>query len=365
MKKAVLIFLLFYLANLADGQIFYLQSFPDDNFPAGWSTNNSRVVPNNNAASSGYNPPPASGGYNIRMQDCLPLDETVQLTVSGVISTVGRTGIRVGFGRRRSNAHATPIAFAWSSDGVNWTTISSNVAPSASDAWDAVFFDLSTAAENVSNLRFRFSYVTQVNMNCTTPPNFRIDDFAVGENFSLPMELLCFEARAEGSQVRLNWTTAVEYSSAHFEVERGGSDGRFESIGRVVALGYARQEHQYEFVDTAPWPGLNYYRLRLSDADGAFSYSPIRQVHVLYSSSKLRVFPSPARDFLHVVVAAPMPERTVVRWRILDVPGRSWSEGIVTDGIDWEIPVRELPAGIYWLQCDLGRERLVQPFFIQ
>lgn len=202
-------------------------------------------------------------------------------------------------------------------------------------------------------------------MNCTTPPNFRIDDFAVGENFSLPMELLCFEARVEGNQIRLNWTTAAEYNSAHFEVERGGSDGRFESIGRVVALGYARQEHKYEFVDTAPWPGLNYYRLRLSDADGAFSYSPIRQVHVLYSSSKLRVFPSPARDFLHVVISTPMPERTVVRWRILDVPGRSWSEGIVTDGIDWEIPVRELPAGIYWLQCDLGRERLVQPFFIQ
>lgn len=157
MKNAVLIFLLFHLANLAEGQIFYLQSFPDANFPPGWSANSSRVVPNNNAPSSGYNPPPASGGYNIRMQDCLPLDETVQLTVSGVISTVGRTGIRVGFGRRRSNAHATPISFAWSSDGVNWTTISSNLAPSASDVWDAVFFDLPTAAENVSNLRFRFS----------------------------------------------------------------------------------------------------------------------------------------------------------------------------------------------------------------
>ncbi len=350
MRNATLIALFLSLANLAWGQIFYLQPFPDDNFPPGWSANSSRVAPDNQAVSSGYNPPPASGGYNMRMGDCQPTGETVQLTVSGVISTVGRTGIRVGFGRRRSNAHNTPVAFAWSNNGTTWTTISSDVTPGVTGSWDAVFFDLPSAAENVPNLRFRFSYVTQVTMNCVIPPNFRIDDFAVGENFSLPMELLHFEVQAEGDRTRLYWTTAAEYNSAYFEVERCGPDARFETIGRVVAQGYAHEARQYEFSDAKPLPGLSYYRLRLVDADGIFSYSPIRQVHVPRIGNELRIFPSPAFDLLQVLVPSSDGADEVVHWQVLDLLGRVWLQGH-SSGAAWEVSVYNLPAGSYLLQC--------------
>ncbi|MCS7036025.1 MAG: T9SS type A sorting domain-containing protein [Saprospiraceae bacterium] len=350
-----------FLSSPAWGQIFYLQPFPDENFPTGWSANNSRVTPNNQAVSSGYNPPPASGGYNMRMQDCLPLGETVQLNVNGVINTVGRTGIRVGFGRRRSNAFDTPVTFAWSNNGTTWTTISSDVTPVAGDVWEAVSFDLPSGAENVSNLRFRFSYVTQENINCTAPPNFRIDDFAVGQNFSLPIELLRFEARAEGDRAHLHWATAVEFNSAYFEVERSGPDNRFVPIGRVAAKGYAREAREYEFLDTKPLPGLNYYRLRLTDADGSFSYSPIRQVYASRPGGELRVFPSPAQDFLRVVRQTAEGDEAV-RWRVLDLLGRVWLQGNAANGAAWEIAVHDLPAGSYLLHCNLAGRPVTQLF---
>ncbi len=362
MRNATLIALLVALATVAWGQIFYLQPFPDGNFPPGWSANNSRVVLSNQSVSSGYNPPPASGGFNMRMDDCKPAGETVQLTVSGVINTVGRTGIRVGFGRRRSNAHATAVAFAWSNNGTTWNTISSNVAAGATTAWDALFFDLPSGAENVSNLRFRFSYVTTIDtINCSFPPNFRIDDFAVGENFSLPIELLRFETQAEGDRTHLHWATATEYNSAYFEVERSGPDARFEAIGRVAAQGYAREARQYEFFDAKPLPGLNYYRLRLTDADGAFSYSPIRQVYALRGSGELRVFPSPAHDLLQVL--GPVSDADdEVRWQVSDLLGRVWLQGNAASSAAWEIPVYDLPAGSYLLQCHSGGRRFTQMF---
>ncbi|MCS6929199.1 MAG: T9SS type A sorting domain-containing protein [Saprospiraceae bacterium] len=352
MRITILIALFAALASALSGQIFYLQSFNSHGpaFPPGWTPSDSRVVVNNQSQSSGYNPPPASGSYNVRMDDCNPTGETVRVTVSGVISTVGRTNIRVGFGRRRSNAHNTPVSLEWSSDGVNWNTISSDVADGATTTWSAVSYDLPSSAENVSNLRFRFSYVTQVNMNCTTPPNFRIDDFAVGENFSLPLELLQFEARYTGKSTYLHWSTATEYNSAYFEVERGGPGARFEAIGRVQAAGYAVEPNRYEFNDLSPLPGVNYYRLRMTDTDGSFSYSPIQEVYVPKVAGEVHLLPSPARDFLRVT-SSMFAEDIEIRWQIVDLFGRLWQQGSVAGSGSLEIPTYDLPAGSYLFQC--------------
>lgn len=81
----------------------------------------------------------------------------------------------------------------------------------------------------------------------------------------LPLYLIEFTAKAERSKVLLNWQTANEVRSSHFEVERAN-----KKIGRVNA-GFAR----YAFTDSFPKPGINNYRLKIVDQDGLFSYSKI------------------------------------------------------------------------------------------
>ncbi len=362
MRQTTFAVLFFVWANITWGQMFYYQPFGEF-FPAGWSANSGRVVMNDQAVSGGYNPPPASAGYNMRMDDCLPTGETVQATVSGVISTVGRTGIRVGFGRRRSNAHETPVAFAWSSDGVTWNTISTDVADIAPSSWSAVFFDLPASAENVANLRFRFSYVTQENRNCTAPPNFRIDDFAVGENFSLPMELLYFDAKVVGTRTQLTWATASEQNSARFEVERSSEGTLFDAIGGLPAAVNSLKERPYEFSDEQPLPGANYYRLRMVDADGSFSYSPIRQVHVRFKEDPWQIFPSPAHEILQVVCLNPsFADSEPVQWYVLDLLGRVRLQGNHPDGAAWSIPLHTLSAGQYVFRGISAGRQWVQTF---
>ncbi|MCS6929200.1 MAG: T9SS type A sorting domain-containing protein [Saprospiraceae bacterium] len=365
MKSSTLtILFIVFSSQILPGQLFYLQTFPSAAFPTGWSTNSSRVTPNDAEPSSGYGPPNASGGYNMRLWDCEPTGDTIQLTVSGVISTVDRTDIRVGFGIWRGGGFSRPISIRWSANGTTWHTISNNITDSVSTGWKLIYFDLPPAAQNVPNLRVRFSYVTQTNTSCTaSPPAFRLDDFAVGENFSLPIELLRFDAQVVGSAVRLFWTTASEQNSAYFDIERGGEDARFEPIGRIGASGHSLEVRRYEFLDERPLPGINYYRLRMTDADGTYAYSPALQVYAPTREGELQVFPSPARAFLNVAYpASGGGAPSDAHWKILDLLGRVWLQGNATDNDARSIPVDALPAGNYVFQCTVNNRLMTKRF---
>lgn len=297
----------------------------------------------------------------MRMWDCEPAGDTITLNISGVISTVGYTDIRIGFGVWRSSDFNRPISLRWSANGTTWNTVSNGITDSASTTWKLIYFDLPPTAQNVPNLRFRFSYVAQTNASCTTAsPAFRVDDFAVGKNFSLPVELTHFDVRAEREGIRLTWATASEHNSAYFDIERSGSDARFEPIGRIAAAGHSLEERRYEFFDARPLPGLNYYRLRQTDTDGSFSYSPIRQAQAA-AESGLRVFPLPAREVLHVAGAHSAAEPDV-RWQICDLMGRIWRQGAAADSSGWDIPVHDLPPGHYLLQCSIGGQQQTRRF---
>lgn len=74
------------------------------------------------------------------------------------------------------------------------------------------------------------------------------------------------------STVLVNWKTASEQNSSHFILERSGDVIRFDSIGRIAALGRGAG---YSFTDQIPLKGNNFYRLRQVDRDGHTIYSYI------------------------------------------------------------------------------------------
>lgn len=345
MKKTLSIALFLCLAVSAGAQIFYLTTFPSGSFPAGWAPTDSRIVLSNESPSAGYNPPPASAGYNARFDNCQPSGQTVRLVVSGVISTVGKTNLRVGFGRRASNAWSNAVVFQYSINGTSWNLISSDVTVGASQTWDNLYFDLPSGAENQSNLRFRFSYTTSLSSDCDSPPNFRIDDFAVGANNSLPVELTSFEAQSVPPHVRLDWTTASETENDFFAVERS-ADGRiFDEIGRVHGGGTTRTAQFYSFLDVRPVSGASYYRLRQVDLGGAFAYSPVRVLDNP-GADRIRLSPSPARDVLRVKFSESNSD--MATWEIFDLAGRLLARGeIEAETRDADIPVHEFLPGTY------------------
>jgi hypothetical protein len=114
----------------------------------------------------------------------------------------------------------------------------------------------------------------------------------------LPVKLSSFTARPQDSKVILNWTSETEVNTSHFEVERSSNGIDFNSIGRVPAGALAGQ---YASVDQAPLYGMNYYRLRMVDVDGSFSYSGIIPIEMA-TGGNVKVYPNPADDFITVSI---------------------------------------------------------------
>ena len=87
----------------------------------------------------------------------------------------------------------------------------------------------------------------------------------------LPIQLLNFKAFMYQNQINLQWKTSNEKSFSHFEIQKGGDINEFGEIGTING----NQGNYYNFIDISPNFGINYYRLKMIDMDGTYSFSKI------------------------------------------------------------------------------------------
>ena len=111
-----------------------------------------------------------------------------------------------------------------------------------------------------------------------TPGVHNADPFFV----ELPVELVSFEALADGASAQLAWTTAAEESNAGFHVEHRRAsddenttdqDAAFSALGFVEGRGTTSEVQSYRFQTGPLEAGRHVFRLRQVDFDGAVSYS--------------------------------------------------------------------------------------------
>lgn len=97
----------------------------------------------------------------------------------------------------------------------------------------------------------------------------------------LPVELVDFDAEVVGKKVRLSWTTATEINNDYFTVERTDKNmDAFDFIAKVNSyMNNSNVMLNYESWDENPLQGLQYYRLKQTDLDGAQSYSDLRPIY--------------------------------------------------------------------------------------
>ena len=113
---------------------------------------------------------------------------------------------------------------------------------------------------------------------------------------SLPLTLLSFEARQLNSQVLLNWQTTAELNTRSFVVEKSVDGLSWTTLGTVRAKNTAGVNN-YQLTDENPVTGNNYYRVRMFDADGKFTLSPVRSVSFGGKTGQFTVVPNPASSY--------------------------------------------------------------------
>ncbi len=159
----------------------------------------------------------------------------------------------------------------------------------------------------------------------------------------LPVELTDFQARAVAEDVLIEWSTATENESDHFEVERSQDGAHFEHIGTLPGAGHSTHLLHYSFVDQDPQLGTNYYRLRQVDTDGSSEHSPVRSVLMQGAGTALRLAPNPGSG--QVELLFPLLEPGAL-FTLLDATGRE----VIRLPLSAErstMDVSHLPSGLY------------------
>ncbi|KAI9437848.1 hypothetical protein F5148DRAFT_1294105 [Russula earlei] len=111
------------------------------------------------------------------------------------------------------------------------------------------------------------------------------------DNSSLPLNLLSFTGKQAGKAIELDWTTANEINVSGFDIERSADGSSFQKIGNTAATGNGG----YAFTDEQPLAGTNYYRLKMIDKDGTYTYSNVVAISIR-SVAAFNLYPNPAND---------------------------------------------------------------------
>ncbi len=177
------------------------------------------------------------------------------------------------------------------------------------------------------------------------------DRFTLGntDNSSpLPVELYNFAASIWGSQALINWTTSSELNNDFFAIQKSTNAEQWEELAVIKGAGTSKKQLYYEVIDSWPFAGISYYRLKQTDFDGKFTYSKIVSVR-FEGINEYIVSPNPSTG-LFTVGGRLEPNQM----RLFNALGQAMQMKSKVDGQDTQIDISSHPAGIYILQVSNG-----------
>ncbi|HEV7781202.1 MAG TPA: T9SS type A sorting domain-containing protein [Chitinophagaceae bacterium] len=169
-------------------------------------------------------------------------------------------------------------------------------------------------------------------------------------NITLPASLLEFKGKAVVKTVQLNWTAVTEISLDRYELERSIDGQHYETI--ALAFGKGEQRNDYAHIDKHPYMGMNYYRLKLIDKDGRFTYSNIVAIPFTeVIAGDMVIAPNPVRNDINVKMEG--MEKGVYRMELVNTSGQVVTTRSITISqfVQNETIQRNgaMASGIYWL----------------
>lgn len=185
----------------------------------------------------------------------------------------------------------------------------------------------------------------------------------------LPIQLTKFEATPHEQQVLVEWQTAEEINTSHFEVERSRDGITFETMLRKNAQGQSNELIDYRITDDRPYIGSSYYRLKSIDLDGSFTYSEIRTVEMNGSNIVIHtLYPNPATaaQVLQVELSSPTSESTQLH--IFNTSGQTVSHYSVEMlyGLNSiQVNTTSLASGVYYIRLTSSTSTTTHKFVIR
>ncbi|HZI01245.1 MAG TPA: T9SS type A sorting domain-containing protein, partial [Flavisolibacter sp.] len=225
-------------------------------------------------------------------------------------------------------------------------------------------------SDNVKKVPFQKGYYAE----------FKVKDFSefwlsrgsLQPAVSLPVTLLNFTAQKEKEVAFLQWKTTAEKDIVYYEVEVAKNaeqvrSGTFTPLARLMAKGNNLQGDQlYSYKDLTPVKaGTYYYRLRIVETNGTFSFSPVRSL-VFAQPENWLVYPNPSSHFFHLVYQLQAGEK--LEASVYDSKGlliRQYKQTSTGQMQKLTIDLQTIASGVYLLQVDSNNEKRMYKLYKQ
>ncbi len=182
----------------------------------------------------------------------------------------------------------------------------------------------------------------------------------------LPVILKDFTVQKNNKTVSLNWQTAQELNISHFIIEKSIDGTTFSFLQKVIAVGNSSSTQNYSAIDAQPFYGTNFYRAKMVDLDGRFTYSDIAAIKFDYTGNEIALFPNPVKDVLQLQIPADKKESCSIE--IQDMLGKIVKQKSVqlnNSLFATAINVAGMKAGVYLLVIKHGAIKEVKRFIKQ
>ncbi|WP_199118151.1 T9SS type A sorting domain-containing protein [Pedobacter sp. ASV28] len=226
----------------------------------------------------------------------------------------------------------------------------------------------STSSSDVNFLRLVEGAATQKGDNALIPVsittdlggNPRIADGAVDLGAyefqgTLPVTFEYFKAKKEGSSAILSWKTLNESNSQKFTLERSSSLNNFTVIKTIASIGNTDEASLYNYTDSRPLSGTNYYRLTQYDNDGKPTILGIEALTFGINSEKTTIYPNPANAY--VWVKSPSSLDGIISLNLISLTGKivltkSFAQVGLRENV--KLDLAGIPTGAYILWINKG-----------
>jgi hypothetical protein len=186
--------------------------------------------------------------------------------------------------------------------------------------------------------------------------------YSVSAYSPLPVTWLGFEAKWEGNDAILNWSTAQETDNKYFEVQRSTNGKDFEYLYTIEAS-EAQGVNYYQYIDTnalKQHSSTLYYRIKQTDWNGESSYSIVKSLAKRnnVNTTTYSVYPNPFITNYNIVIGT-SDDKTIlcniqsIEGKIVFTNKYNLRKGSNLLNIT---EMESLPAGMYIITISDGKE---------
>lgn len=165
----------------------------------------------------------------------------------------------------------------------------------------------------------------------------------------LPLNLISFNGKSFSEYNHIEWKTGSEKNTSMFELQRSNDGQEYAKVASITAIGEGDNEYNQKDNNAN---GTLYYRLKMIDKDGQFTYSNnLKIVGKQNYEGLVTISPNPAKTNVNLSLAN--DELLGTEATIVNITGQTVHSFMIKES-KMELNVAQYPAGIYLVKFSNG-----------